>query len=132
MSVVDQCKNYRSALNIYWKHRLGEIIEALKREAHPDQEIFSNVAITLMMHNKPGYSCWLNRVIDKLIDDPKARLDHPVDLPDYGEMTDPDLIEKYELNNDENYPREEILTELKYRYPSLVLTENVNLRTIVQ
>ena len=55
-----------------------------------------------------------------------------MDLPDYGEMTDPDLIEKYELNNDENYPREEILTELKYRYPSLVLTENVNLRTIFQ
>lgn len=133
MSIVDQCKHYSSTTsNISWKHRLGNIIEALKREAHPDHEIFSNVACILMMHNQPGYGCWLNRTIAKLIDDPKARLDLPPDLPDYGDMTDADLVEKYELNNDENYPRDEILIELKCRYPSLILTENSNLRSILQ
>lgn len=126
MSVIDQCKHYRSASNVYWKTLLGDIIEALKREGHPDQEIFSNVAWTLMMHDKPGYWDWLNRMIDRLINDPKARLEPPVDLPDYGEMSDAELIEKYEMNNDRNYPREELLGELKYRYPSLNLSDIIH------
>ena len=65
MSVVDQCKNYRSALNIYWKHRLGEIIEALKREAHPDQEIFSNVAITLMIQKHDWIIQWIYLIMER-------------------------------------------------------------------
>ena len=131
MYVVDQCMHYRSASNVYWKTLLGEIIEALKREEHPDQEIFSNVAWTLMMHDKPGYWAWLNQMIDRLINDPKARLEPSVDLPDYGEMSDADLFEKYKMNNDKNYPREELIGELKYRYPSLDLSDNVDLRDII-
>lgn len=132
MSIVDQCQKYRSTSDIYWKTSLGEIIEALKREGHQDEAIFSNVAWTLMMHDKPGYLTWLNRMIDRLISDPKARLEPPIDLQDYGEMSDADLVEKYLTNNDENYPREELIRELKYRHPSLDLTDPVNLRNTFQ
>jgi hypothetical protein len=131
MSVRDQCQNYRSLSNVNWKHSLGDIILALKTENHPDQEIFSTVACTLMMHDKPGYWHWLDRAINKLIDDPMARLDLPLDLPDYDEMSDQDLIDKYEMN-DENYPRNEIFSELKYRYPLLIQSDDMNLKDILK
>jgi hypothetical protein len=130
MSVRVCCQIYRSSTNANWKHLLGDIIAALKTENHPDQEIFSNVAWTLMMRDKPGYWLWLNLAITKLIDDPVSRLDRPPDLSDYDEMSDKDLVEKYEID-DENYPRDEILEELKYRYPLLTLSNEVNLKDIL-
>ena len=130
MSVRDSCQIYRSSTNVYWKHLLGDIIAALKNENHPDQEIFSSVACMLMMRDKPGYWHWLNLAITKLIDDPTSRLDQPPDLQDYDEMSDKDLVEKYEAN-DENYPRGDILTELKYRHPELDLSNEVNLKDIL-
>lgn len=39
-------------------------------------------------------------------------------------MSNKDLINKYEIN-DENYPRNEIVTELKYRYPLLIQSNDV-------
>jgi hypothetical protein len=130
MSVRDCCQIYRSSTNVYWKILLGDIIAALKTENHPDQEIFSTVACMLMMHDKPGYWRWLNLAITKLIDDPVSRLDQLPDLPDYDEMSDKDLVEKYEMD-DENYPKNEILAELKYRYPELILSDEVNLKDIL-
>jgi hypothetical protein len=130
MSVRDSCQIYQSSTNVYWKTLLGDIIAALKNENHPDQEIFSSVACMLMMRDKPGYWHWLNLAIRKLIDDPTSRLDQPPDLPDYDEMSDKDLVEKYEINN-EIYPRSDILTELKYRHPELILTDEVNLKDVL-
>jgi hypothetical protein len=124
MSVRDQCQIYRSSSNVYWKHLLGDIITALQTENHPDQDFFSTVAWTLMMHDKPGYWRWLDLAITKLIDNPTARLEPPPDLPDYDEMSNKDLVNKYEVN-DENYPRNEIVTELKYRYPLLIQSNDV-------
>ena len=124
MSVRDQCQIYRSSSNVYWKHLLSDIITALQTENHPDQDFFSTVAWTLMMHDKPGYWRWLDLAITKLVDNPTARLEPPPDLPDYDEMSNKDLVNKYEIN-DENYPRNEIVTELKYRYPLLIQTNDV-------
>jgi hypothetical protein len=73
MSVRDRCQIYRSSSDGYWKTLLGDIITALKTENHPDQQIFSNVAYTLMMNDKPGYSNWMDIAITKLIDDPMSR-----------------------------------------------------------
>jgi hypothetical protein len=124
MSVRDCCQAYRSSSNKNWKHSLGDIITALKAENHPDQERFSHVAITLMMNDKPGYWCWLDAAITKLINDPISRLDAPPDLLDYDQMSCKDLVDKYEIN-DENYPCKEILTELMYRYPLLIQSDEV-------
>lgn len=82
------------------------------------------VACILMMKDKLGYSCWLDRAITKLIDDPTSRLDPSIDLPDYDEMSCEDLTDKYEIS-DENYPRNEILGELKYRYPLLLQSNEI-------
>jgi hypothetical protein len=124
MSVRDSCQIYRSSSNGYWKSLLGDIITALKTENHPDQEIFSTVACTLMMKDQPGYWRWLDIAITKLINDPISRLDPPADLPAYDEMSCKELVDKYEID-DENYPRNEILTELKYRYPLLIQSNQV-------
>jgi hypothetical protein len=45
-------------------------------------------------------------------------------LPDYDEMSGKDLIDKYEIN-DENYPRDEVFRELKYRYPLLIQSNKI-------
>lgn len=124
MSVQNYCEVYRSTSNGYWKHKLGDIITALTTENHPDQEKFSMVACTLMMKDQPGYSRWLDTAINKLIDDPTSRLDALPELPDYDEMSCNDLLDKYE-GNDENYPRDEILRELKYRYPSIIQSDAI-------
>lgn len=124
MSVRDRCQIYRSSSNGYWKHLLLDIITALKTEIHPDQESFSTVAWTLMMHDKPGYWRWLDIAITKLINDPISRLDPLPDLPDYDEMSCNDLVDKYD-NVDDNYPRNEIITELRYRYPLLIQSNEV-------
>ncbi len=124
MSVRDRCQIYRSSSDGYWKTLLGDIITALKTENHPDQQIFSNVAYTLMMNDKPGYSNWMDIAITKLIDDPMSRQDPPPELPDYDEMSGKDLIDKYEIN-DENYPRDEVFRELKYRYPLLIQSNKI-------
>ena len=70
---------YRSSSNKYWKHSFGDIITALKAENHPDQEErFSLVACTLMMHNKPEYWRWLDTAIIKLINDSISQLNRYV------------------------------------------------------
>jgi hypothetical protein len=119
MSVRECCQVYRSSSTRYWKNSLGDIITALKTENHPDQQTFSTVACTLISRDKPGYWRWLDTAITKLINDSLSRLDPPPDLTDYDDMSCKDLVDKYEID-DENYPRNEILTELKYRYPLLI------------
>ncbi|CAF2387087.1 unnamed protein product [Rotaria sp. Silwood2] len=124
MSVRELCQAYCSLSSGCWKHSLSDIMNALKTEDHPDHQIFSTVACTLMMNDRPGYWHWLNNTITKLIDDPKSRLDLLPDLPEYEEMSSKDLLDKYEIG-DENYPRNEILRELKYRYPLLIQLDEV-------
>jgi len=124
MSVRDRCEIYRSSSDGNWKHLLLDIITALTTENHPDQESFSTVAWTLMMHDKPGYWRWLDIAIIKLINDPTSRLDPPPDLSDYDEMSCKDLVDKLE-SVDDNYPRNEIIAELKYRYPLLIQSNEI-------
>ncbi|CAF0924724.1 unnamed protein product [Rotaria sp. Silwood1] len=124
MSVRERCLAYSSSSSGYWKHSLSDIISALKTEDHPDHQIFSTVACTLMMNDRPGYWHWLENAIAKLIDDPKSRLDPLPDLPEYEEMSNKELLDKYEVG-DENYPRTDILGELKYRYPLLIQSDEI-------
>ncbi|CAF0742738.1 unnamed protein product [Rotaria sordida] len=124
MSVRDRCQAYCSPSSGYWKHSLSDIMIALETEDHPDQQIFATVACTLMMNDRPGYWHWLENAIAKLIHDPKSRLEPLPDLPEYEEMSSKDLLDKYEID-DENYPRNEILSELKYRYPLLIQSDEI-------
>jgi hypothetical protein len=125
MSVRDLCQAYRSRPpGVYWKQSLGKIMEALKEENHPDQQAFSSVGCMLMMNDAPCYWRWLDMAITKLIDDPTARLDPVPDLPDYDQMSSKDLVDKYEID-DENCLRDDILAELRSRYPLLIEANEV-------
>lgn len=123
MSVSELCQEYLSSTSNgnwnNWKHCLLNISDELESKNHPDQEIFHAAAWTLMMNYKPGYWSWLDKTIAKLINDPISRLDPLPDLPDYEEMSSEDLVQKYEID-DKNYSQQDILAELKQRYPLLI------------
>ncbi|UJR36157.1 hypothetical protein I4U23_028891 [Adineta vaga] len=139
MSIRDLCQTYQSSTSKGdwndWKKHLYQIATILEEENHSDSGNFRNVAYTLMMNDKPGYGSWLNKSIVKLINDSKARLDPLPDLLDYDEMSSKDLIDKYEFD-DKNYSRQEILIELRRRYPSLIesdeMKSNLNLKDILK
>lgn len=135
MSIRELCQMYLTSTSNgnwnKWKHNLADISVELEANNHPDHQTFHSAAYTLMMNDKPGYWSWLDKAMTMLINDPTSRLDELPDLPDYDEMSIRDLVEKYE-SDDKNYSRQEILTELEQRYPSLiessVVDSNVNLR----
>ena len=139
MSISDLCRTYQSARSNgswdNWKRDIYQIATELERENHPNYKEFHTVAIGLMMNDIPGYGPWLNKAIAALIVDSKAQLDPLPDLPDYDEMSSKDLVDKYEMN-DTNYSREDILMELRQRYPSLIQSDqmeyNFNLREILK
>ena len=124
MSVADRCQAYRSSVGPSWKQALGEIIVALHTENHPDEQRFTDVAYMLMMKDKPGYWHWLETAVSRLIADPTGRLDPVPDLPDYDEISVEELLNRYEMN-DQSFRQSDILTELRYRYPSLLTWNQV-------
>lgn len=128
MSLSDLCEVYLSSTSIgnwnNWKESLFNIGNELEAKKHPDYQMFYDATCTLTMNDRPGYWNWLNATISKLIKDSTSRLDPLPVLPDYDEMSSQDLVEKYECN-DENYSKQEILMELKERYPSLIQLNEV-------
>ena len=117
------------------KKDVYQIATKLERANHPNWKEFHTVAIALIMNDTPGYWAWLNKAIAALIADSKAQLDLLPDLPDYDEMKSKDLVDKFEMN-DANYPRENVLMELKERYPSLIRSDwmecNLSLREVLK
>ncbi|CAF1046259.1 unnamed protein product [Adineta ricciae] len=107
MSISDLCRTYQSARSSgswdNWKKDVYQIATELERENHPNCKEFHTVAIALMMNDIPGYWAWLNKAIVVLVADSKAQLDLLPDLPNYDEMNNKDLVDKYEMN-DTNYP----------------------------
>ena len=124
MSVADHCQAYRSSVGPSWKQALGNIIAALHTDNHPDEQRFTDVAYMLMMKDKPGYWHWLETAVTRLIDDSTSRLDPVPDLPDYDEMSVEDLLNRYEMN-DQDFRQTDILNELHYRHPSLVKSTQI-------
>lgn len=139
MSIGDLCEVYLSSTSNgnwnNWKEALYNIGKELEEKRHPDHQLFNDAACTLMMNDRPGYWNWLNATIIRLIRGSTSRLEPLPVLPDYDEMSSEDLVEKYE-SNDDNYSKEDILIELRERYPSLIqLNEaksNINLREILK
>ncbi len=140
MSVSHLCQAYLSLTTSgnweNWKQNLFNIGMELEAKNHPDFELFSVAACALSMNDKPGYWNWLNATIPKLIEDSTSRLDPLPALPEYDELSSQDLVEKYE-SNDGNYSKQEILMELKERYPSLIQLNiveisEVNLREMLR
>lgn len=123
MSLGDLCEVYLSSTTNgnwnNWKETLFNIGKTLEEQGHPDHRIFYDAACTLMMNDKPGYWNWLNATIKQLVTDSTSRLAPLPVLPDYDELSSIDLVDKYE-SNDDIYSKQEILSELKERYPSLV------------
>jgi hypothetical protein len=128
MSIHDHCQAYRSSSAGYWKHALSNIVAALKRENHPDAQLFASASCSLMMNDTPGYWRWLNVAITKLIEDPTSPLDPLPDLPEYHELSSRELIDKYETD-DGDYMRRSILEELRCRYPLVIKTDEPELIT---
>lgn len=123
MSISDLCQQYLSATSIgnwdNWKRSLSNIAKELEIKSHPDFKSFHDASCTLMMNDKPGYWNWLNQSIEKLIQEQTSRLDPLPVLPDYDELSSHELVVKYE-SNDGNYSKQDILNELKQRYPMLI------------
>lgn len=124
MSVADHCQAYRSSVGPSWKQALGNIIAALHTDNHLDEQRFAGVAHMLMMKDKPGYWHWLDTAVARLIDDSTSRLDPIPDLPDYDEMSVEDLLNRYEMN-DQDFRQTDILNELHYRHPSLIKSTQI-------
>lgn len=139
MSISDLCQVYLSSTTSgkwdNWKATLYDIGIKLEAKNHPDHQIFCDAAHTLMMTDRPGYWNWLNAAITKLIEDSTSRLEPLPVLPNYDELSSQDLVEKYE-SSDGNYSKQDILIELKERYPSSdqlnVEKSQVNLREILK
>lgn len=139
MSIGDLCEVYLSSTSNgkwnNWKEALFNIGKELEEKRHPDYQLFNNAACTLMMIDRPGYWNWLNATITRLIKDSTSRLEPLPVLPDYDEMSSEDLVVKYESNED-NYSKDDILIELRERYPSLIqlnqAKSNFNLREILK
>lgn len=139
MSLRDLCQFYLSSTSNgnwnNWKETLHNIAMELEAKSHPDYQNFYDASCMLMMNDKPGYWNWLNATIRTLIKDSTSRLEPLPVLPDYDELSSQDLVGKYE-RNDEDYSEQEILLELKERYPSLLSLnsekEKLNLREILK
>lgn len=135
MSISELCQEYLSLTTSgnwdNWKTSLHNIGRELEANKHPDFEAFQGAACALMMNDKPGFWNWLHLSLTKLVKDSTSRLDSLPVLPDYDELSNKDLVEKFECN-DGNYSKQEILTELSERFPSIIQcnddTSVVNLR----
>ncbi|KAG4071738.1 hypothetical protein HA402_011892 [Bradysia odoriphaga] len=123
MSVGDLCEAFLSSTTSgnwnNWKESLHNIGMELETQNHPNCKLLQDAACALMMYNKPGYWNWLNATMKKLIADSTSSFDPLPVLPDYDELSSEQLVQQYE-KNDGNYSKQEILYELRDRYPTLI------------